>query len=246
MKQVEDEFGRIFSREAFDAYVADCPNIVAIQGYSPDIARNWTIEIDLYFEGSVHVNPILHENLLFWRKFMKRASVMSGHDYGGFWPDVSSEVDLLAKYTAAPVTVVDSLWWVPLGAKATSLEEQSPIVLKTDRTSLSFCSSYVSTLLKTKKPGWIRSSDQRFVRASDVRLEATSAQLKLGNDVYQIDKVTLELPILSNSAPNVGKLPFQSIICGSQGWRRDKWTPCRPLIYYTVFGDSETVKVAKS
>jgi glycosyltransferase involved in cell wall biosynthesis len=77
------------SREAFEHYTAQYKNIVAIQGYSSDVVAHWNKPVDIYFEDSVHSNPVLNRNLRFWLQFMKPNAIMCGHDYCEQFPDVS-------------------------------------------------------------------------------------------------------------------------------------------------------------
>lgn len=50
---------KAFGVELFREYVSDCKNIHTIQGYSPEVVKDWDKPIDLYFEDSVHRNPTL-------------------------------------------------------------------------------------------------------------------------------------------------------------------------------------------
>jgi len=99
------------SRKAFEHYTAKYKNIVAIQGYSPDVTADWRKPIDIYFEDPVHWNPLLRRNLRFWLQFMKSNSIMCGHDYCEQWPDVISEVDALVREMDTRLSVKGAVWW---------------------------------------------------------------------------------------------------------------------------------------
>lgn len=68
-------------------------NINFIEGYSPECAKDWNQEIDLYFEDGNHGNPYLHNNLIFWSKFVKNGGYLAAHDYCIECPDIIKEID---------------------------------------------------------------------------------------------------------------------------------------------------------
>lgn len=94
----------------FSANVADCPNVIPLQGYSPKDYQWWDKPLDLYFEDAVHKNPVLHENLLFWSSFLKPHGILCGHDYSPKFRDVISEVEALAVQRSARLFQVESFW----------------------------------------------------------------------------------------------------------------------------------------
>jgi hypothetical protein len=108
---------RPFSRAAFEEYTADCKNIIAIQGYSPSVLRNWNLPIDIYFDDAMHQNPVLRENLQFWSKFIVPGGYVCGHDYCQEWPDVIHEANLIAQRWNTKVHVVETVWWVQRPAR---------------------------------------------------------------------------------------------------------------------------------
>lgn len=103
---------REFGIDLFKEYVSDCPNITTIQGYSPEVVKDWDAQIDLYFEDSVHRNPTLVQNINFWERFVKPGGIVSGHDYCGQWPDVKVEAQKLAMRYGSALNVSGSVWWV--------------------------------------------------------------------------------------------------------------------------------------
>lgn len=106
-----------FSRAAFEYYTADCKNIIAIQGYSPIILRNWKLPINIYFDDAIHQNPVLHQNLQFWSSFIVPGGYVCGHDYSNEWPDVIHEANLISQSWNTKVHVVETVWWVQRPAR---------------------------------------------------------------------------------------------------------------------------------
>jgi hypothetical protein len=102
----------IFSRAAFESFVADCSNMVIIQGRSPQVARGWQLPVDLYFDDAVHINPVLNQNISFWTHHVRQGGVISGHDYCLQWPDVALEADRLAENLGSTVQIVGTVWSV--------------------------------------------------------------------------------------------------------------------------------------
>ncbi len=99
-----------FGPEAFARYTRDLPNVTALRGASPSVARGWDTPIDLYFEDAVHGNPVLAENIAFWTGHLKPGGIACGHDYTLRFPDIKREVDARAAAWGAEVALVGSLW----------------------------------------------------------------------------------------------------------------------------------------
>ena len=114
--ELERKFGVAFGVETFHRHTADCTNIVALPGYSPDDLGDWNLPLDIYFDDSVHNNPVFRQNLDFWVQHVKPGGIMCGHDYRPEFPDIVSEVNLLAERMGARVEVVGSLWMIELPA----------------------------------------------------------------------------------------------------------------------------------
>jgi hypothetical protein len=108
---VEEKLGAPeFSAEAFKSFVADCPNVVPIHGFSPDVVQEWDKPIDLVFDDAVHTNPGFLNNLIFFKRFVKPNGVMSGDDYALGSPDVVREVDKLAAEWQTRAEVAGRVW----------------------------------------------------------------------------------------------------------------------------------------
>ena len=112
--RLEQQFGITFGVETFHRNTADCINIVALPGYSPDDLGDWNLPVDLYFDDSVHANPTFRENLEFWMRHVRPGGIMSGHDYRPEFPDVVTEVRALAERFGTTARIVGSIWSVQL------------------------------------------------------------------------------------------------------------------------------------
>jgi predicted O-methyltransferase YrrM len=110
----EEQAGQTVSVETFRKNVAGLGNIVPLQGYSPRDFVGWQRTIDLLFDDCVHTNPVLHQNLQFWTRFVRQGGVICGHDYSEEFPEVKAEADALAGRLGARVQVVETLWsmWI--------------------------------------------------------------------------------------------------------------------------------------
>ena len=113
-----------FSKKTFEYYVRDCPNVVPIQGWSPDsVADTWDKKIDLFFDDASHGNPGFINNINFFEPFVKAESVMCGDDYASGSPDIVRETDLLGKGWKQDVNVIGRVWALrkPKGKKKTTV-----------------------------------------------------------------------------------------------------------------------------
>jgi len=104
----------VFGFEAFSRFTVDCPNIVALKGYSPDDFLDWDKPIDIFFDDALHHNPFFRKSIRYWYTRMKPGGIMAGHDYCDEWPDVMSEVDSLARDLGITVHTRQWLWWLEL------------------------------------------------------------------------------------------------------------------------------------
>lgn len=114
---------QIFSLEQFLKNVADCPNVVAHQGCSPQDFLDWNTTIDLYFEDAVHTDPILSRNLEFWCGHLHPNGIVCGHDYTDRFPDVRAGAARLAARYQRRLQVVGSLWFILPGALAAATSD---------------------------------------------------------------------------------------------------------------------------
>ncbi|MGD9616041.1 MAG: class I SAM-dependent methyltransferase [Alphaproteobacteria bacterium] len=116
IEKLEQEFGVPFGIDTFHRHTADCINIVALPGYSPIDFEDWNLPLDIYFDDSVHTNPVFRQNLEFWAGHIKPGGVLCGHDYGRDFPDIISEVNALAERLGVTVNVVGAIWMIELPA----------------------------------------------------------------------------------------------------------------------------------
>ena len=104
----------VFSFEAFSHYTAGLKNIIPIKGYSPQVAKDWVVPIDVYFDDDMHQNPILRANLRFWLDKIKPGGIICGHDYSEAWPDVIKEAKRIARELGAEIRVVGTVWAIQI------------------------------------------------------------------------------------------------------------------------------------
>lgn len=101
-----------FGIDAFKYYTRDCPNVTAVQGYSPGIMGDWNEPIDLFFDDATHGNPGFTESLDYYLPKLKPGGVACGDDYAPGWPDiVTGVVDLGKKWETRP-EIIGRVWAV--------------------------------------------------------------------------------------------------------------------------------------
>lgn len=110
VRPMEQRHGIAYGVEAFRIHTNDLSNVVPHQGYSPRDFLSWKQAVDLFYEDSVHRDPILTENLKFWSSHLKPTGVASGDDYRPRFPDVVNGVHALAKRLGRELIVVDKFW----------------------------------------------------------------------------------------------------------------------------------------
>jgi len=106
------------TKEAFLKNTENCPNIVAIQGSSPEIVKDWTLPIDFIFLDASHCNPNDRYNIDFWLPKIKPGGMFLGHDWyvnKGF-PDVNDNVEYMEDLLKQKVTIIPStsIWYFTL------------------------------------------------------------------------------------------------------------------------------------
>jgi len=99
------------SLENFTRYTADCPNIVARRGHSPDDFWQWPFtSADLVFLDGVHHNPIFQKDLWFWWERLKPGGIFCGDDYARTHPDVIFTVRDFTMHHGLSLVVKGRLW----------------------------------------------------------------------------------------------------------------------------------------
>jgi predicted O-methyltransferase YrrM len=102
-------------KETFLKNTEDRKNIVAIQGSSPEIVKDWTKPIDFIFLDASHQNPSDRDNIDFWLPKIKPGGMFLGHDLyevRGF-PDVNANVEYMEELLKQKVTIIPktSIWY---------------------------------------------------------------------------------------------------------------------------------------
>lgn len=110
IRNMEAQYGVTYGREQFEAYTADCPNIVPTQGYSPRDFEDWQRPIDLYYEDAVHTDPIFSRNIDHWCGLLKPTGIACGDDYRPRFGDIKAGVSRLAKKMQRELITVDFFW----------------------------------------------------------------------------------------------------------------------------------------
>ena len=117
---IETDYGKATSvqralgtRDNFDFYTRDCPNIVAIRGRSPDdfpaVPEN---RFDLVFLDGIHHNPFFHRDVVHWYPRVKPGGILCGDDCARTHPDVLWTVDDFCKDLAVPFVVERRIWMI--------------------------------------------------------------------------------------------------------------------------------------
>ena len=99
-----------FSKDAFLYYTRDCPNVTAIQGWSPEVVKDWDLKIDMFFDDATHGDPGFSENVNFFLPFVKENSILCGDDYSSGWPDIVRVVDDLGEKWGVHPEVSGRVW----------------------------------------------------------------------------------------------------------------------------------------
>lgn len=99
------------SLENFQRYTADCPNIRAHRGASPDDFGQWPrASAHLVFLDGVHHNPTFHRDLWFWWERLKPGGIYCGDDYARTHPDVIYTVRDFASHLGLSIAVKGRVW----------------------------------------------------------------------------------------------------------------------------------------
>lgn len=112
VRAMERSHGIRYGLEQFRAYTADCPNIRALQAYSPDGVQDWDRLVDLYYEDAVHTDPLLSANIDFWMSKLTANGIVCGDDYRPRFPDVRAAAERVAVRCGQPLHRVDFFWCV--------------------------------------------------------------------------------------------------------------------------------------
>lgn len=112
VRAMERSHGVRYGLEQFRAYTADCPNIRALQAYSPTGVQDWDRPVDLYYEDAVHTDPLLSANINFWASKLTASGIICGDDYRPRFPDVRAAAERVAEQRGQLLHRVDFFWCV--------------------------------------------------------------------------------------------------------------------------------------
>jgi predicted O-methyltransferase YrrM len=105
-------------KETFLKNTEDRKNIVAIQGSSPEVVKDWTMPIDFIFLDASHHNPSDRDNIDFWLPKIKPGGMFLGHDWyeDHRIPDVNVNVEYMEELLKQKVTIIPktSIWYFTL------------------------------------------------------------------------------------------------------------------------------------
>lgn len=99
-----------FSKAAFDYYTADCPNVTAIQGFSPEVMGDFNEPIDLFFDDATHGDPGFSQSLAYYIPRVRAHGIVCGDDFATGWPDIVHGVHKLARSWHASAEVCGRVW----------------------------------------------------------------------------------------------------------------------------------------
>lgn len=110
--------GSYNTKETFLKNTEDRKNIVAIQGSSPEVVKDWTMLIDFIFLDASHKNPNDRDNIDFWLPKIKPGGMFLGHDWyeDRRLPDVNLNVEYMEDLLKQKVTIIPktSIWYFVL------------------------------------------------------------------------------------------------------------------------------------
>lgn len=110
-----------FSMAAWQEYTKDCPNIEAIEGYSPDIVKGkWSEPIDLFFDDGDHDEPGLSNSRDFWIPLVKPGGYFCADEYDVAYPACLRSTYAIASKWATPIDRVGLFSWMQKPTNATS------------------------------------------------------------------------------------------------------------------------------
>jgi hypothetical protein len=102
-----------FSAAAHAYYTRECPNIIRIKGYSPQVVEDWwTDPIDLYFEDSDHEEAALSRNFNFWVPRIKPGGILCGDEYAPEYPATLAKIRTYEKLWNTKAVTTGLFWWM--------------------------------------------------------------------------------------------------------------------------------------
>lgn len=112
------------TKKMFIKNTKDIPNIVMIEGKSPENITYNGGEIDLFFLDAEHSNPGDWDNICYWLPLVKQGGVISGHDRNANeFPDILRNIERLEKILNTSALLHNgSVWSFPVHRKVTREE----------------------------------------------------------------------------------------------------------------------------
>lgn len=168
----EDRLGISFGIEQFKVFTEGCENIETLKGYSPEVAAGWKDAVSVYYEDSVHQNPVLHRNMTFWSQFVPQQGIVCGDDYRPRFPDVINEVARLARERKSELIVLEFFWCL------LPLENRTPVQQAVAQRLTELKADYALELANRKHAHTIELVGLR----QKLRRGRNEAQVRLTND----------------------------------------------------------------
>lgn len=102
-----------FSIDAFKHYTSDCPNVEAIQGWSPDVVRDYPFKsVHMVFDDATHGDPGFTKNIEFFLPLLVEGGILCGDDYASGWPDIVKNVDWIGRAWNQDPEICGRVWSV--------------------------------------------------------------------------------------------------------------------------------------
>ena len=90
--------------------MADCQNVEAVQGRSPQVMQGRDESIDMFFDDSSHREPRLPANLKHFVPLVKPGGIICGDDFASGWPSIVENVYKLADSMEVEPEVSGRIW----------------------------------------------------------------------------------------------------------------------------------------
>lgn len=109
-QKLREKYQTDYSLENFRSFTKKCPNIVTLQGFSPQDFTEWDQSIDVYCQNIDCQNRIIEEDINFWSKFLKPGGIICGFGYSEEFPDVKNKVNNLSQFYQVEPVIVERFW----------------------------------------------------------------------------------------------------------------------------------------
>ncbi|MGD1805107.1 tetratricopeptide repeat protein [Dapis sp. BLCC M126] len=109
-QQLQEKYLTDYTVEKFRSFTEKCPNILTLQGFSPQDFAEWDKSIDVYCQNIDGQNRTIEEDINFWLQFVKPGGIICGFGYGEEFPDIKNKVDNLSQFYQVELVIVDKFW----------------------------------------------------------------------------------------------------------------------------------------